>query len=293
MSPSRYQIGLLLVFASAVAWSLAGYFTRLIELDSGTMLAWRGIFGALGIMTVIAIGQGRDLWQQFAGLQMSGWLFAMISAAGMILFITSLERTTVAHVSIIYATVPFLAAALGWIVLRERPSREAIFTSLAALAGVVIMVGASGEGSVAGDILAFGMTLSMAAMMVIARRMDAAPVLPAACLSALLSGLACWPFGAPMAVTSQDLLLLALFGLVNSAAGLILFTLGAQRLPAIETALIGALDAPLAPFWVWLAFGETPGPASITGGLLVFCAVGIHVTREASRKKGLATDRSH
>ncbi|MFM2282169.1 MAG: hypothetical protein RLZZ444_4400 [Pseudomonadota bacterium] len=290
MSLSRYQLGLILVFASAVAWSLAGYFTRLIALDSGTMLAWRGIFGALGIMTVIAIRQGRGLWQQFAGLQMSGWLFALVSAAGMILFITSLERTSVAHVSIIYATVPFLAAALGWIVLRERPSREAVLTSLAALAGVVIMVGASGEGSISGDILAFGMTLSVAAMMVIARRMDAAPVLSAACLSALLSGLACWPFGAPLSVTSQDLVLLALFGLVNSAAGLVLFTLGAQRLPAIETALIGALDAPLAPFWVWLAFGETPGPASIIGGLMVFCAVGIHITREANRKTALATE---
>jgi drug/metabolite transporter (DMT)-like permease len=44
-------------------------------------------------------------------------------------------------------------------------------------------------------------------------------------------------------------------------------------IPAVETALIGALDGPLAPIWVWLAFGETPGVNTIFGGILVFGAV--------------------
>lgn len=83
-------------------------------------------------------------------------------------------------------------------------------------------------------------------MMVIARRYQNIPIMPAACLSALLSGLVCWPLGDPLAITSHELLILALFGIVNSAVGLALFTLGARHLPAIETALIGSLDAPLA-----------------------------------------------
>ena len=37
-------------------------------------------------------------------------------------------------------------------------------------------------------------------------------------------------------------------------------------LPAIETALIGALDAPLAPVWVWLCFAETPSGETLIGG---------------------------
>jgi len=43
-------------------------------------------------------------------------------------------------------------------------------------------------------------------------------------------------------------------GITNSA----LLLLGARYLPAIETALIPALDAPLAPLWVWLFFAESP-----------------------------------
>ena len=86
----------------------------------------------------------------------------------MIFFITSLRHTTVAHVAVIYATVPFLAAALGWLVSREKPGSSAVTASLAALAGVVVMVGFGAEGGLFGDLLAFGMTVSMALIIVIA-----------------------------------------------------------------------------------------------------------------------------
>ena len=283
MRPAEYRAGLVLVTASAVAWSTAGLFTRFIPLDSWTMLAWRGIFGALGIAVVILAMERRNALLGFQNMGWPSWLFAIVSAIGMIFFITSLKHTTVAHVAVIYATVPFLAAALSWLVMRERPSSSAITASLAALAGVALMVGFGMEGGFFGDLLAFGMTLSMALMMVIARHYRDIPVMPAACLSALLSGLACWPIGNPLAVTGNELLLLMLFGVVNSALGLALFTLGARLLPAIETALIGSLDAPLAPLWVWLVFNETPGASTMIGGAIVFIAVAAHLIAGASQ----------
>lgn len=284
MNTSEYRLGLALVTASAIAWSTAGFFTRLIPLDTWTLLAWRGVFGAIGIAAVILVMDRRNAWRSIQGMGWPGWLFAIVSAVGMIFFITSLRHTTVAHVAVIYATVPFLAAALSWLVMRERPVGSAILSSLAALIGVALMVGLSREGGLLGDGLALGMTLCMAAMMVIARRFRAIPVMPAAALSALLSGMVCWPFGNALAASGHELILLALFGLVNSAMGLALFTLGARLLPAIETALIGALDAPLAPLWVWLAFGERPGTSTLAGGLIVFIAVGAHIMAEGRRQ---------
>jgi drug/metabolite transporter (DMT)-like permease len=290
MNPSDYRLGLILVTGSAVAWSTAGFFTRLIPLDIWTILAWRGLFGALGLAVVIVALRRVDTLRGMLRMGWPGWLFAAISAVGMVLFITSLRYTTVAHVAVIYATVPFIAAALGWLVLRERPTAGAIVASLAALCGVAAMVGLGAEGGLFGDLLAFGMTLSMAVMMIIARRFRDIPVMPAACLSAVISGLACWPLGEPLAVSGYDLLLLALFGIVNSALGLALFTLGARLLPAIETALIGALDAPLAPLWVWLAFGETPSASTLIGGSIVFVAVAVHMTMGATKARLPARD---
>lgn len=291
MSTAEYRLGLLLVTASAIAWSTAGFFTRLIPLDSWTLLAWRGIFGALGIAVVILAMERRSAWRRVRTMGWPGWLFAVVSALGMVFFITSLRNTTVAHVAVIYATIPFIAAGLAWLAMRERPSGNAIAASLAALAGIVVMVGLGVEGDLFGDLLALGMTLCMAGMMVIARRFHNIPTMPAACLSALVSGLVCWPFGEPLAASGRELLLLSLFGLVNSAVGLALFTLGARLLPAVETALIGSLDAPLAPLWVWLAFNETPSASTLAGGLIVFAAVAIHIVVEARKRQNTISSR--
>jgi drug/metabolite transporter (DMT)-like permease len=284
---SSYKLGLILVTASAIAWSTAGLFTRLISIDTWSMLFWRGFFGAIGVFAVIVILQGKPGLTDFKRLGWPGWAFAIISAAGMLCFIFSLRITTVAHVSIIYATVPLVAAGLAWAFMKERPTSSAVIASLFALIGVGVMVGFGLEGNLFGDLLAFGMTLVMAIMMVISRKYQNIPIMPAACLSALLSGLVAIPMCEGLSLDANELGLVALFGLVNSAIGLSLFTLGARMLPAIETALIGALDAPLAPIWVWLMFSETPSLATLIGGVIVFAAVGGHlIGSNVKQKKG-------
>jgi drug/metabolite transporter (DMT)-like permease len=277
MSKAAHRLGFMLVTASAVAWSLGGLFTRLIPIDTWALLAWRGIFGALGLAVVMLALREGNVWRSLQGMGWLGWFFVIQSAAGMACYLAALRHTSVANVAVIYATAPFLAAGLGWVVLREKPTTSSLIASAAALAGVALMVGFGNRGGLTGDLLALGMTWSMAATMVIARHYRGIPILPTACISSLLSGLLAWPFGAPLAVTGHQLTLLALFGVVNFAIGLPLFTYGARLLPAIETALIGAVDAPLAPLWVWLAFRETPSTGTLIGGGIVFSAVAVHM----------------
>tara|TARA_R110002049_G_scaffold117332_2_gene270519 strand:+ start:101761 stop:102633 length:873 start_codon:yes stop_codon:yes gene_type:complete len=276
-----YALGLALITGAAVAWSTAGLFTRMIDIDIGTMLFWRGVFGAVGVFAVALALHGRRALRDIAHLGAPGWAFAIISALGMLCFITGLRLTTVAHVAIVYATVPLVAAVLAWVLLAERPARSAFVASLVALAGVVVMVGMGGDGNLMGDLLAFGMTLALAMLMVISRRWQGIPVLSAAAVSALLSGLAALPFTPGLMVSPEDFVMLAAFGLINSALGLALFALGARMLPAVETALITALDAPLAPIWVWLIFAETPSTTTLTGGAVVLTAVMWHLWQQA------------
>ncbi|SFI80308.1 EamA domain-containing membrane protein RarD [Phyllobacterium sp. CL33Tsu] len=281
---AEYRLGLILVTASAVAWSLAGLFTRAIPLDSWTILAWRGIFGSIGIAVAMMLFEGGIAWKSFRHMGRPGWLFVAVSSLGMVFFITALKETTVAHVAVIYATIPFVAAVVAWLAMGERSTLRAIVASIAAMGGVIIMVGLGTEGSLFGDLLAFGMTLCMGVLMVIVRRSPEISVMPAACVSALLSSLICWPLGNPLSVSAHDLLLIAMFGILVSAVGLACFTLGAKWLQPIETALIGSLDAPLAPFWMWLVFNEVPSRSTVIGGSIVFAAVVANVL--AGTKKG-------
>jgi drug/metabolite transporter (DMT)-like permease len=152
------------------------------------------------------------------------------------------------------------------------------------------MVSCGGVGGWVGDLYALGMTLSMAVATVVARHSRSLPILATAGLSSLLSGLLCWPLRSPLPAGGHDLALLAAFGIVNFAIGVPLFTAGAKLLPAIETSLLGSLEAPLAPLWVWLAIGETPGAATLAGGSIVFVAVAIHLIAGESRRAAPAPD---
>jgi len=266
--------GIVLLFASTVAWSTAGLLVRLIHIDALSALVWRGPAGALGILAFIVWFEGSGAIASFTRMGPIAWAYAGLSAAGMLTYIPALGLTTVAHVAVIYATVPFVAAALGFLVLGERPRVSAGFASLVALVGVAIMVaGHDAQSGLLGDLLAVIMTLTTAGMMIIGRRYPTVPFLPAASVSGVLTAIIAAPLATQLPSGPAEYGIVAASGLINTALGLGLFVLGSQLVPAVETALIGALEAPLAPLWVWLALGETPGIGTLLGGSLVTLAV--------------------
>jgi drug/metabolite transporter (DMT)-like permease len=277
MSRSDHRRGLLAVGAAAITWSLGGILSRLIHADSFTMIAWRGLFGAAGLIAVLALKRSPKAFGAIRGLGWWGWLFVAQTAAGMMFYLAALRHTTVAHVAVIYATAPFFAAGLGWRVMRERPHWRSILAAVAALVGVGVMMSFGGAGGWLGDLYALGMTLSVAVCTVAARHARDLPILLTVCLSSLLSALVCWPLRSPLEPGSHDLALLAVFGIVNFSIGVPLYAVGAKLLPAVETSLLASLETPLAPFWVWLALGETPGPATLLGGSIVFASVAIYL----------------
>jgi drug/metabolite transporter (DMT)-like permease len=118
---------------------------------------------------------------------------------------------------------------------------------------------------------------------VLARRHPDIPAMPAGMLATSITILAALPFAGLALPEGDKLLILASFGLLHSLLGFTLFLIGSSRIPAVETALLGALEAPIAPLWVWLAFGETPTTATLIGGGIVFAAVFWHIWRESRR----------
>ncbi len=276
------RTGLILVTIAALAWSTSGLFTRAIALDAGTILFWRGVFGALGLLVVLAVMPATGGLASFRRLRGPGMAYAGVTALSMLLFISALLTTSVAHVAVLTATVPLVAGFLGWIVLREVPGRAAILASVAALVGVAVMVGLGTEGTLAGDTLALVMALCMGGMILIARRYPGLPALAATCVASGLGALSVLPF-ATLAIGWADMALLAGFALVNQVLGFGAFAIGARHLPPMKTALVTAMDAPLAPLWVWLVFAETPSAATLAGGAIVMAAVVWYLGRDWPR----------
>jgi len=266
--------GVVLLLASGVAFSTAGVFTRLIAVDTWTLLFWRGVFGGLFI-------GGYVVWQHRGGtlaairaIGVVGLVVAACSALATICFVNALRRTTVADVNLIYAALPFVTASIGFLLRGERETWTTLAASAVAFSGIAVMVGAAVSlGNIDGDLLALAMTVIMAVMMVLVRRYRETPMLPAASLSAFASALLVLPLAQPASPRAIDFLYLMLFGTMQFGLGLLLLTLGTRLISATRSALISNLETPLGPIWVWLAFGEVPALATCIGGALVMVAV--------------------
>ncbi len=265
------NLGVALLVLSAVTFSSAGIFTKAVAADAWSVIFWRGLSGALFSLLFLALrGKIRDELARFA---FPAVLATLIGASGTAAFLPAFKLTSVANVSLIWATAPLLAALLAWIAIRERPSKRVMLCSVLALLGVAITVsGSQGSANLLGDALAFWMTLMMAGMMVLYRVWPDTPtVLPAALSSFVLLGPALW-ISDPLAVSGFEIGVLIVFGLIFAIASITLAE-GARRVPSAQAALISLLETPLAPFWALLILAEAPSVQAIAGGAIIMTAI--------------------
>jgi drug/metabolite transporter (DMT)-like permease len=269
--------GILLVLAATVAWSFSGVFTRLLTTDICTAIAWRSFFGGVFLLIPFLVSNGRGSFAQVVRMGWPGLLLAATNVVCQAATVGGLYYTTVANVTVIYATAPFLSAGLAWLMMGERVRRRTILAGIACFAGVIVIVwGSIGEAHLRGDVLALVMTVTFAFVIVIPRAYRDLPVLPTIVLSAFATTVIFAPFGSVMSLDALNWSVLAGFGLTNFSVALFLFVAGARRIAAAEAALIGILEIVLAPLWVWFAFQEAPSQAALVGGAVIFVAIALH-----------------
>ena len=267
----RHKLGVIIMFTSAVVFSTAGLFTKGVSADAWSVIFWRGLFAALFTFGYVILKQ--RFAAEVTHMGRPGLLVVLLGASGTMAFIPAFKLTTIANVSLIYASAPLCASAVAWLWFREKLELRILFAALAAFFGVGLIVGGSlGQLNLRGDLLAIWMTLMMSTVMVVYRRYPHTPAAgPAAFSSVVLLGPALF-FSDPFSVPLHEIGILAAFGLVFAVASVTLSE-GARRLPPGEAALISALETPLAIIWAVLLFAEIPGWLPILGGLMVMTAV--------------------
>ena len=80
----------------------------------------------------------------------------------------------------------------------------------------------------------------------------------------------------PLAVSSADMLWLAILGVLVLPTAFGLLTLAPRYIPSPEVSLIMQLEAILGPLWVWLGVGEVPPVATFVGGGIVLVTLVAH-----------------
>ncbi|MEO9903632.1 DMT family transporter [Nisaea sp.] len=270
-APSPRLRGIGLVGISVLFFSTAGLFTKGVPEDAWTIVFWRGLTAAGVTFGYLLMTSG--LRRELASFGWPALFVSLLGASGSAAFIAAFKLTSIANVALIYATVPFLAAILAWVCLRERPTRRTLLASCATIAGVVIIFGGSiGGTSPTGDLLALWMTFTLAGSMVVYRRWpETSAAIPSALSSIVLLPIALI-VAAPLNAAPEFMPAMAAFGLVFAVSSIALMA-GARLLPSAETALLSALETPVAPLLAFLFLAEVPPTATFIGGGMILFAV--------------------
>ena len=290
LAVDTHKHGLLFVFAAGVLWSTVGLGIRMIE-DAVVwqILLYRSISMSLFLYMVIRLRSGESPFLQIRRIGLPVVVAGLSLVAAYSGGIYAIQNTSVANAMLLFATAPFMAAALGWLVLRE-PVRAATWIAIAvALGGILIMVSdKTGDVAVQGSLAALGSALGFAVFTVALRWGRSGEMLPSVFLSGLFAivitfGI-CQILELSVVLSLQDGGVAMGMGVFQVGAGLILYTLGSRSLPAAELTLLSLAEVLLGPLWVWLFLNETASLNTLVGGAVLLIAIAGNAVSGKRRK---------
>jgi drug/metabolite transporter (DMT)-like permease len=274
-----YLNGVILVLMAGVFWSSMGLGIRNIEVAN----VWQILFyrsWALAAFLFILITY-RSGYRPIATIRKAG-IAGAIGGMGLVIAfaggIYAIQTTTVANAMFLFAAAPFLAAVLGWIILRESVRKATWVAMIFALIGIAVMVvNGISAGRMGGNLSALVSACGFAIFTIALRWGKLEDMLPAVFLAGvfaiIVSAGVCRVGGYGFDVPGNDIAIALSLGVFQVGLGLAVFTLGSKVVPAAELALLSMTEVLLGPLWVWLFIGETVSFYTLIGGFILMLAL--------------------
>ena len=282
--------GLMLALAGALLLTPDTLLMRLSELDGGAMLAWRACLAGLVFLSIGLIARFKEEKGNRARVSSFGfWSLVICQIGNASFFAFGIALAPVAVVLLAVATVPVIAALLGYFLLGELADRRVWATIALVFSGILMsVVGDIERGmnidfeTLLGACCGLAVAVSLAFNFVIIRKNKTVPFELAIGLGALIAGCTAfylWP--AAWQVRGASLIYISVTGLIILPASFFLLSKASRLTSAANVSMIMLLETVLGPLWVWLGIKETPSPLTLFGGVLVVGALGFFLYRQA------------
>lgn len=288
------ELGLAALITGGITIGFAPILVRLSELGPGATAFWRVLLALPALWLLMSLEPRRDTGparqpasrRDFRLLLVAGVFFA----GDIGLWHWSLSYTTVANATLLVNFAPVFVTLGGWLLFRQQVGWTFIGGMVAALAGAVLLIGASftlNPQYFWGDFLALVAAAFYAAYMLSVKYLRAefstATIMGwgglSMCASLLVMTLLASESLLPVSVWGW-LVLLALAWLIHvGGQGLIAFAMA--HLPAAFSSVTLLVQPVTAAVLAWVLLSEAIGPLQALGGVLVL--VGIYIARRGSR----------
>ena len=282
--------GLMLALAGALLLTPDTLLMRLSGLDGGAMFAWRACLAGLVFLSIGLIARFKEEKGNRARVSSFGfWSLVICQIGNASFFAFGIALAPVAVVLFAVATVPVIAALLGYFLLGELADRRVWATIVLVFSGILMSVAGDIERgmnidfeTLLGACCGLAVAISLAFNFVIIRKNKTVPFELAIGLGALIAGCTAfylWP--AAWQVRGASLIYISVTGLIILPVSFFLLSKASRLTSAANVSMIMLLETVLGPLWVWLGIKETPNSLTLLGGVLVVGALGFFLYRQA------------
>ncbi|MEN8188423.1 MAG: DMT family transporter [Thermodesulfobacteriota bacterium] len=274
---TNHRKGIQLAAFGVLVLSFDALLIRLADTTPWNVMFWRGGLMMISLSLLVMIRTGlRSLH-----VIMASWrivlLLSVIYGINGSLFVTALSLTSTANTVVILSCSAFFAAFFSWLLLRERLlARTWLAISICVLGVVVVFFGSIGYASLAGDLVALLLAVSMGMVFTLWRLYSHLPRMPVIGLSGLVMCLIAIPMSTPFSLPQASYPWLIIMGLIQIPAASVLLMSATRYLSSPEVSLFLLIETVFGPIWVWLVLGEEVAPLTLWGGAIILTTIIIH-----------------
>ena len=268
--------GLLIAFLGVLMLTPDPVLVRLADADTFTILFWRGIFFALGVLIILYATYRKNTFKELKNIGRPGIWIGILSGIGGVTFIAAIQYTSIAKVLVIISTAPMVVAIISWVIINEKPKLYTWISMLIIVTGIyIVMKGDTGTLNVMGSSLAVISIIAGGYSFALTRKYSNVNMVPAMIVNALVVS------GVGLAFSSSfylpfDSLIYVIAGGILLAIAFSLITLAPRFIPASEVAMFMPLGTIFGIISAWLVINEQPSSSSILGGSIVVITLFFH-----------------
>ena len=275
-SVNSHLKGLLIAFFGIVILTPDAVLVRLADSNSWTVLFWRGIFFAAGIIVILLITYRSKAVNELINIGKGGVLIGLLTALGGTSFILAIHYTSIAKTLVIISISPIMVAIVSLIMLKEKPALYTWLSMIIVFIGIyIVMAGDKSGMNLMGNLFALTSVIVGGFSFTLLRKYKNVNMVPAMAVNGVAIALIGFVFADSLVLSSQSMLYILASGIVL-AVSFSLITIAPQYIPAPEVAMFFPLGTVLGTLIAWIVIKEEPSGNALIGGSIVIITLFCH-----------------
>ena len=273
--------GLLMTIFAVVILSPDSVLIRLVEeasseIDSWTVLFWRGSLYAAGVSLLVLIKYRSKTIAEFKNIGKGGLLIGLFSGISTGTFVFAIVYTSIANALVIISTGPIMIAIVAWFLLKEKSSLITWASMVIVFIGIyIVMSGSFGGKSLVGDFFALITAMMMGFTFTLTRKYKDVNMVPVNAIGGLIAALIAFLMANQITVPAEVVGYIIAMGAILSIS-FSLITIAPRYMPAAEVGMIMPLETVLGSLIAWYVINEVPSVNALVGGTIVIVTLFLH-----------------